>query len=353
MSIVRSTQFRRPQTDEERKNITTRLQTISLPVVDLTTTTTTAAKRKRNASAAPPIVDYSTIDDRYPFEILLWDRFSILPGGENDSAADGDGSELSKYQAMVHNTCNRVYERIYPFLSDLDDIVIESQEISDQFSVKMLASALQAQFETLFLTNLCPILPSFSTGNVKLRVYEGPVVWAEPVRAPTRHQWNKRMGMHHIEAILAIKMQRSNGAHEWRRWHDKYYAEEKRDDMGDCLLQALWRLKKSHASSNAELARVKAPKYDAKIHCSARTNNNKHAAAAATMLNVTEEANVLVKYERVAGPQASTMTLRVTYDKSTGEMLHSEQVMNKGNYERVYTNATTKPSTLLSGNIED
>lgn len=194
-----------------------------------------------------------------PFEILFWQRFSIMKNNQT----------VSNYFDMIKNVCHALHTKLQPFLKNdaVDDIVIESQEASVE-AVKLVGAAVQAFFETLKLTYGYTYHVRLSTGSVKLRVYDGPVRWREPIKAPDGHKFNKRYGEQHCKAILESWCADPEYAAEFKPWLDYWNSEEKKDDISDVLLQALYGLRmwQNHKVS----ADIVITKFDPTINSSAR-----------------------------------------------------------------------------------
>lgn len=216
-------------------------------------------KRKRG-ELAPDLRYEHGSGKSVPFEILFWERFSIMEGDQG----------MSNYVALVKNMCVALHKKLEPFLktNSIDDVVIESQEASSLDIIKSLGASVQAFFETLKLECKYDYNVRLSTGTIKLRVYDGPVCWKEPVKAPDGHKFNKRYGIHHCRAILEAWCKDPVYGDEFKPWLKYFESEDKQDDLSDALLQALYglRLWQNHKVS----AELKAPVFVPAINSSAR-----------------------------------------------------------------------------------
>ena len=124
-----------------------------------------------------------------------------------------------------------------PQCYQVDLVLIESQEKSTE-NMKRLSNAIQAHFETARVLMKKDFKVGWSSGGVKLRVYEGPLTW-KPIKTKVKHTYNKRLGEAHTRAIL------SNGDANCLKWLKWFETLDKQDDVADSFLQAAYYLKPS------------------------------------------------------------------------------------------------------------
>lgn len=199
-----------------------------------------------------------------PCKILFWERFAVLD----------EDQTIGSYCDSVRNMVGSLYSKFEPFLEQIDNVVIESQEASTILIIRLLSITVQAFFETLKQTNPTKYTfgVRFSTGSIKLRVYDGPTVWREPVMAPNSHKFNKLYGIHHTRAILEAwindkSLPAEEHAH-WLKWYRMWSKSDKQDDLSDSFLQGLYSLRKWQ---RPEVSRhIKAPKWVETINSSNR-----------------------------------------------------------------------------------
>lgn len=190
-----------------------------------------------------------------PCKILFWERFAVLD----------EDQTIGSYCDSVRNMVGSLYSKFEPFLEQIDNVVIESQEASTILIIRLLSITVQAFFETLKRTNPTKYTfgVRFSTGSIKLRVYDGPTVWREPVMAPNSHKFNKLYGIHHTRAILEAwindKKLPAEERADWLKWYRMWSNSDKQDDLSDSFLQGLYSLRKWQ---RPEVSRhIKAPKW--------------------------------------------------------------------------------------------
>jgi len=150
----------------------------------------------------------------YPFELVHWELLNL-------------NSHLSANMATqraVEEFLARRNQGIY----DVDAVIIESQEKSIE-TMKCLASGIQAHFETAAALLDKPYRVHWSSGNVKLRLYQGPATW-KPSKSKDRRIRNKHEGIQHCRAILQAMDEPG-----WLRWFKRL---AKKDDVADAFLQA-------------------------------------------------------------------------------------------------------------------
>lgn len=133
------------------------------------------------------------------------------------------------------------FRRDYPEFYSIDAVVIESQQVAKPI-MQCLASAIQSHFLTLRECGVCKpeLTVDISSGDAKLRVYDGEVTWTPP-KGPL-YQRNKRTGVEHCRALLAQRRECSDTPDEYKAWTrliEFYEAAPKHDDLADALLQAL------------------------------------------------------------------------------------------------------------------
>lgn len=157
-----------------------------------------------------------------PFQIIDWEKVNLKTVTSSQST-----------QAMVKMFLSR------PHCYQVDLVLIESQERAVE-KMKRLGNAIQSHFETVKALQNKSFGVTWSSGPVKLRVYEGPETWT-PIKVKDGYQRNKKTGIEHTRAILK---QGESVADEnciyWLRWFEKL---EKKDDVADAFLQGAFYLK--------------------------------------------------------------------------------------------------------------
>lgn len=128
----------------------------------------------------------------------------------------------------------------YPPCYDVNYVVIESQERAVE-KMKRLSNAIQSHFETARIIKEKPYTVCWSSGDVKLRVYDGPETWS-PIKTRSKYLMNKALGEVHTQAILTQGVEK--GYPDYIKWMSWYQKLSKQDDAADCFLQGAFFLKR-------------------------------------------------------------------------------------------------------------
>ena len=128
-----------------------------------------------------------------------------------------------------------------PQFYEVDTVIIESQERAVR-KMQRLSNAIQSHFETVKALRNKRYGVVWSSGDVKLRVYEGPITWnTDYLKTMNKYRRNKRTGEEHTRAILNSGVDvRDLDCCQWLLWYERL---EKKDDVADSFLQGAFYLK--------------------------------------------------------------------------------------------------------------
>ena len=169
------------------------------------------------------ILEYASLDA--PGRILHWEVIDLH----------------AKTSSTATRSCVQAFWSRRPMFYDVDVILIESQDRAVS-KMRRLSNAIESHFETVRVVLDKTYRIDWSSGDVKLRAYDGPVVWEEP-KTKTKYKMNKLLGIEHARALLA-----QWESIEWIDWFEKL---PKQDDVADCLLQAVYYAKNAGRTKKA------------------------------------------------------------------------------------------------------
>ena len=170
-------------------------------------------------------------DAPVPFSILHWEVIDLHASTSSSATRSCVGAFWSR-----------------PTFYDVDVVLIESQDRAVS-KMRRLSNAIESHFETVRVVLGKTYRIDWSSGDVKLRAYDGPVVWETP-KTKSKYRMNKLVGEEHARALL-----KQWGADERLEW---YEALAKKDDSADCLLQAVYYAKNDKKRAPAKRKRAAA-----------------------------------------------------------------------------------------------